>query len=242
MDVGKAVSTVAAFLDVDTDRYPIAVGTAHVNEAMLTLTREYDLPYVHRSSNVSFVQPSRGSYPFPGDPPLLRSDLSSTEEPILFKYPGSMAVADVFGDSDFYFDYVLSAWTSPFKSENRLAPATLEELYDEYGDDEGTEPERFAIYADRLIIRPIPAVGDEFTLRFLWAGRPVDAGISDNPTLLYHVPWGVVYRACEVASGWLLEDNRIPLFTKARQEQMDGAGVTMSMSEDAAGTAMKEPG
>ena len=233
MNVGGAVDTVAAFLDVDTDRYPVAVGTAHVNEAMLTLTREYDLPYAHRSSNVSFIQqPYAGSLP---------AEIGIHEDPTP-QYPGSMAVADVFGDSDFYFDYVLSAWTSPFKSENRLAPATLEELYDEYGDDEGTEPERFAIYADRLIIRPIPAVGDEFTLRFLWAGRPVDAGISDNPTLLYHVPWGVVYRACEVASGWLLEDARIPLFTKARQEQMDGAGVTMSMSEDAAGTAMKEPG
>lgn len=227
MKVGEAASTVTAFLDVNTDRYPTAVSEAHINEAMLSLAREYDLPWINDSVQVTFQPPQTGDGP----------DVVAGWA----QYPGSMAVRDLFDSSELTFDYLTAGWVDPYKKENRLLPATYEELIDEYGDDEGTTPEKYAIFADRLFIRPIPADGDSFTMRFLWAGRPAIATTDQEPRLLYHSPWGVVYRACEVASAWLLEDNRVPLFVQARKEQMDAVGVTMSMEGEDVGSAMGDP-
>lgn len=227
MNVGGAAEHVAAFLDVDPGRYPVTtVGIAHVNEAMLALYREYDLPQNISASNVGFTHTAAQE---------------ATSDWI--RYPGSIHVDTIFSDTEFRLDAILEGWASPFKSENRLCASTFEEMMDEYGDEEGSAPEKYAVFADRLFIRPYPALGDIFRMRFTWAGFPVELTSDAEPRILRKCSWGVVYRACEVASGWTLEDQRIPLFTQARDAHMEAAGLTASLTGDSQGDKleMQEP-
>lgn len=222
MEISTIASTVASFLDTDEDRYPSAVREAHVNEAMMTLSREYDLDVNRAGTSFTFIQPV---------------DVSSE----WVRYPGSIAVADVFQDENLTFDTISDAWRYPFKAKDRIKAFDYRNLIDLYGDDEGAVPNAYSIFAGRLHIRPIPAIGSTFNLRMLWRGRPTyQTGAVEVP-LTRAVPWGVVYRACEVACGWLLEDQRIQLFTAARQEQMTAFATTMSMSDEDTLNQMHEP-
>lgn len=223
MNVRQAAQSAISFLDVDEDRYPLATAVVHVNEAMHTLSREYDPGFQKVSNNISLAQPS---------------DTSTAE---WLRYPGAIPVGSIFIDTDWEFEYVTAAWKDPFKQSDRLEEWPYESLLDYYGDAESSVPERFAIFADRMIVRPIPSVGTTFSLRMLWAGKPVIYEELESPPWLRHAPWGVVYRTCEVASGWLLEDERINVFTTARQEQMDGLGITKSMGLETNNYRIREP-
>jgi hypothetical protein len=55
-------------------------------------------------------------------------------------------------------------------------------------------------------------------------------------------PYAVIYKTCEIASVWLLEDQRVPAFAALRREQMMSIDVTNSMRGDSVPTAAEEPG
>lgn len=224
MNVLDAAQTVAAFLEVDSDRYdPTVIGIQHINEAMHTLSREYNPDFQTVSNNISMTQPA---------------DTATAE---WLRYPGAALQSALFSDPDWEFEVVNAAWKSPYKAVDRLEEWPYEALLDYYGDDEGSAPERFALFHERLIIRPIPTTGLTYTMRFLWTGTPVSYEDLDTPPWLIHAPYGVIYRACEVASAWLLEDERIGVFNQARQEQMDGLGITKSMGLETNNYVIREP-
>ena len=226
MQVSAAVDRVIAQLDVGEGRYPALVGEAHVNQAMVDLAREYQFPYDSTISTYSIVTPAE-------------SERGDEWE----RFPGSVEMRTALSDDFIIPDFVEGAWLDPetTTSDNTLVEPAFNTMMRLFGDQEGT-PEAFCIHGNRLYWRPIPAVGTSHVIRFSWKGFPRVYVLAEEPHWLVWAPYAVIYKACEIASVWLVEDNRVPTFLALRKEQMMSIDVVNSMRGDSMMTAAEEPG
>lgn len=219
-----AAQAVYAELDVGEARYPLATALLHVNQALVDMSREYQFPYDNTLSVYDVTTAAQ-----------------ENQEPEWERFPGSALVRSVLVDADYIPDYVRGAWLDPSTSNTRLNEPEFNEMLDFYGDREG-KPEAFAIDGNRLYWRPIPAPGETHVIRFSWKGFPRIFNGSEEPLWLIWAPFAVIYKTCEIASSWLIEDQRVPGFQALRREQMQNIDVTNSMRGDSVPTAAEEPG
>ena len=104
---------------------------------------------------------------------------------------------------------------------------------DEYGDVEGI-PEKYAIDGDYLYWRPIAPAGTDYPIRILYNSLPpISIQLNSSPRLLDAAPYAVIYRACAIASIWLNEDQRVPMFEKLAERAIELFTFRHSMSNDA---------
>jgi len=224
MLVSEAVSNVIAQLDVGEGRYPADVGLQHVNQALVDLSREYQFPYDNTISTYNITTPI---------------EENETEEWI--RFPGSALMRSVLIDDFIVPDFVTGAWFDPADVNRRLNEPEFNPMMNEWGDTEG-DPVSFCIHGNRIYWRPIPAAGEQHVIRFSWKGFPRTFTLTEEPAWLVWAPYAVIYKTCEIASVWLIEDQRVPAFAALRREQMQSIDVTNSMRGDSVPTAAEEPG
>jgi hypothetical protein len=235
VNIGEAAGIVAGQLEADEYRYPTATRILHVNQAMAQLSREYDFAYDHEVSLFHVISGldtaplpddqdvtpnSRG---FIGPPASLGLPMSS-----LSNYPGSVQLSAALDSAYLEPAYIDAVWLDPQGANTPLVdPYTLKQLLDKYGDSAGT-PEAVAIHADRLWWRPIPEDGVH-AMRIIWKGVPILQTESFTPRWLVYAPYAVIYATCQIASVWLLEDERAMGFRKLVELEMDSIGIEKSM-------------
>ena len=227
MQVTEAVDRVIAQLDVGEGRYPAVIGEQHVNQAMVDLSREYQFSYDSTITTYTIITPA-----------------DSEITPEWERFPGSALLRTVLSDSFIVPDFVKGAWLDPettTPSKSTLVEPAFNTMMRLFGDQEGT-PEAFCIHGNRIYWRPIPASGTSHVIRFSWKGFPRVFGLIEEPSWLVWAPYAVIYKACEIASVWLVEDNRVPTFIALRKQQMDSLDVVNSMRGDSMMTAAEEPG
>jgi hypothetical protein len=225
MLVSTAAEAVIEQLDVGEGRYPSTVSLMHVNQALVDMSREYQFPYDNTLSTYQISTPS-----------------VVDQDDVWRRFPGSALIRSVLVDDFLVPDFVRGAWLDPSGKNTRLNEPEFNEAMDYYGDREGT-PEAFFIDGDRVYWRPIPAPGDDtHFIRFSWKGFPRTFIGTEEPAWLLWAPYAVIYKACEIASVWLIEDSRVPGFQALRKEQMQNIDVTNSMRGDSVPTAAEEPG
>ena len=225
MLVSTAVQNVIDQLDVGEGRYPLVVGTLHVNQAMVDMSREYQFPYDNTVTTYN----------------LLESENPDGDGDEYARYPGSALVRSVLRDDFLIPDFIFGAWLDPSDKNVQLVEPEFNTMMREVGDQVG-DPQGFCLWGDRIWWRPIPAIGEVHQIRFSWKGFPRSFSGNEEPVWLIWAPYAVIYKACEIASQWLLEDERVPGFQALRREQMQNIDVTNSMRGDSYPTAAEEPG
>jgi hypothetical protein len=225
MLVSTAVQAVIDQLDVGEGRYPANVALMHVNQALVDMSREYQFPYDNTMTSYD-----------------ISTALVEDQDAEWQRFPGSARMRSVLVDDFLIPDFVRGAWLDPSGANTRLNEPEFNEAMDHYGDRQGI-PEAFFIDGNRIYWRPIPAPGDPtHVIRFSWKGFPRDFVGNEEPLWLIWAPYAVIYKACEIASVWLLEDQRVPAFQALRKDQMQNIDVTNSMRGDSIPTAAEEPG
>lgn len=225
MLVDTAVQNVIDELDVTEGRYPVAVATIHVNQALVDMSREYQFPYDNTVSTYTIRETE--------DPGGDGDEYS--------RYPGSELIRNVLRDDFLIPDFIFGAWLDPAEKNRPLVEPEFNTMMREAGDRTG-DPEAFCLWGDRIWWRPIPAIGESHQIRFSWKGFPRTFAGNEEPAWLVWAPYAVIYKACEIASQWLLEDERVPSFAALRRDQMQNIDVTNSMRGDSHQTAAEEPG
>lgn len=216
MNVGEAAETLALMLEVDTVRYPEAVRNAHINQAMVNLSREYD------------------TWP---DEAITELELGTTARDYL-----ELVELQIAPYTRLKVEHIDGAWTNlTANTLTELKEMTFQGMMGKYGDQVGP-PKAFSIVGEFIYFRPMLAEGaDEVPVRFLWKGVPRNFSASETPKWLDMAPFGVIYRAGEIASVWLLEDERALSFKALRDQEMENLDLAAGMRGDGSSTEMEAP-
>ena len=165
------------------------------------------------------------------------SHLSREYEVRMNEFSGTMGWGAGVGDKDIPSDFVdldlntetiTSLFYNPATLNVELLEGDLTEVLRKYGDTTGV-PTVFAQYGRKLYVRPVPT--EDFTLRYLAVGWPRSILSGENEWLRI-AQYPVIYRALEIASLWLTEDQRIPQFRNLRMESMEMVNIADSARND----------
>lgn len=224
MIVSEAANRVLVFLEqADEEEYTRLQAIEHVIQALHELAEENEFKYYNNVINfpllteASFISDSGNlSLGIPGYWATL---------------PGRALLTTVLSTTWNQFSYIKRGWLSVDGQTMPFMERTFEEIMDTFGDEEGI-PESFAINGEYIIWRPIAPSGSSYTARFLWQRMPPDATETDEPLMLAQCPYGVIYRACMIASVWLLDDNRVPMFKALSENAFERYNIRQSMMGD----------
>lgn len=216
MNVGEAAGTLATMLEVDEVRYPVAIRIAHINQAMVNLSREYD------------TWPDEG---------LTEINLGDTNTERF-----ALTELQIDPYTALRVESIDGAWTNLEADVlTELKEMTYEGLLKKYGDQTG-DPKAFAIVGEYCYFRPmLTDDADVIAARFKWKGIPRTFSESETPKWLDMAPYGVIYRAGEVASVWLLEDERALSFKALRDQEMENLDLATGMRGDGSSMEMEAP-
>lgn len=215
MIISEATSRVLSMLDLeDGEEYNAALGSIHVNQAIFELSEENEYEFNNSLSSYELVTPEEGYEP------SYWQDVA-----------GRALLTDVLSTTWSQFGYIKKAWLSVDGKQQPFYQRTLVELLDEYGDDEGV-PEKYAISGDYFYWRPIAPEGTDYTVRFNWTKIPTEAPDGEEPKLLAQVPYGVIYRACMIASVWTQDDTRVPMFANLSKDAFEKYNMRYTMNND----------
>jgi len=141
---------------------------------------------------------------------------------------GDMDIPSRFIDLDLNTETITSLFYDPATLNTELLEGDLTEVLRKYGDTTGV-PTVFAQYGRKLFLRPVPT--EDFTLRFMAVGWPRYIDFGENEWLRV-AQYPVMYRAAEIASLWLTEDQRVPQFRNLRMESMEMINIADSARND----------
>lgn len=180
-------------LDVDTNRYPLTVRTLHINHAIRSLELDVDTQWGHATDTFDTVADQRNYSP--------TTDLGGGSPSLTFSHPVAM--------------YYLGSEGA----EIVIPHVTWEELRASYPlETENGPPEVYAIWNGELQLAPKP--DDVYTIYLDYFGFQADLSASgDSNPWTTQAPNLVLYRACVLATEWLLEDERVPLWKERAQEE-----------------------
>lgn len=94
--------------------------------------------------------------------------------------------------------------------------------------DTGGAPTEFAHYGMSLFLNGDPSllVNPKITAR----SKPVTlVGASDENLWTIYIPYAVAYKACSIASVWLVEEERVVVFEQLLRDVLHGASVEYMM-------------
>jgi hypothetical protein len=224
MNIAQAAEELISELEQsDSDEYTFTRGVKHINQAIFELCEVNEFNFQNAMSAYTLETPESGSEPeywteFPGRVPLTTA-LETT-------WAG--------------FSYIKRSWLDVSGEQSKLwREYDLEELLDKFGDDEGV-PQGFAIEGEYIWWRPIAPAGTDYVSRWRWQKMYETMDSSAEPILLAQCPYGVIYKAASIASIWLLDDNRVPMFEKLSEKAFELYSNRHSMTADAPERAMEE--
>ena len=117
--------------------------------------------------------------------------------------------------------------------EAHVSASDIREMLDEYGDEEGT-PETYTVDGEYVVVRPVPAQGYSYDVRAMFQRTPSTYTASDEPMIMAQAPYAVIYRACEIASVWNIDDNATVKFSTLAQRAIDRYAMRATMVNDSA--------
>jgi len=216
MIVLEAANEVLSLLEqTDEEEYTQALAIRHVNQALFEFTEDNEFTFNNVVSSYTLTTPAAGSEP----------DYWNVA-------PGRVPLTSLLSTTWGGFSYVKRAWLSVDDEQQPFPEGDLEELLDAYGDNEG-EPEGWAFDGEYIWWRPIAAAGTDYVTRWRWQKMFEIVGGSEEPKLLAQAPYAVIYRACQIASVWLLDDNRVPMFKALSDDAFNRFSLRHSMVFDA---------
>jgi hypothetical protein len=227
MIVSEAAAKVLSLLEQeDQEEYTYDLATTHVIQALHELSEENEFRFHNEISEYMLTTPSVQDQDQDSDDPNM------VRLPAYWMLlPGRAPLTSVLGVTWSGFSYIKRAWINVEDETYPFAERAFEEIMDTFGDNEGI-PESFAIDGEYFNWRPIAPIGTDYIIRVQWQKMPDDPGPNDEPVMLAQIPYGVIYRACMVASVWLLDDNRVPMFKALSQEAFDRYNIRHSMIGD----------
>ena len=228
MIVSDAAQKVLSMLELeDEEEYNFNKAVEHINQAIYELAEENEFSFFDRISSSRITDPS-----ITNDQD---SDQDNPDYYIIPSYwaiaPGRLPLMDVIGSTWDEFAYIRRAWISVNDLQQPFREYSLEQLLDKYGDEEG-QPEAFAVNGEYFYFRPIPPVGEAYTVRLLYHVLPSVYSSNDSPVPLSVMPYVVIYKACSIACLWLQDDNRIAIFETLQSKAFEKFNARQSMTND----------
>jgi hypothetical protein len=193
MILQDAVDRVLLFLEqTDQEEYTSPIALEHLNQAIFELSDKAELSEYDIISNATLYPEDSDNMP---------------------AVPGRTPLSTATGSLDSQIAYIKTAWLSIGSEQSTDFEQTdLDDLLSVYGDSIGT-PEKWATDGTYLYWRPFEAypggeqTGDVKTIRLLWHSLPAQYGVSEEPAIMAKAPYACIYRACAIASLWLLDDS-----------------------------------
>jgi hypothetical protein len=196
MIVSEAANEVLSLLEqTDQEEYTYQLATKHINQALFEFAEDNEFNFFNVIS--SYTLSSSSDWDLDGVPDFRVDDI-----------PGRILLTDLLSTTWAGFSYIKRAWISVEDEQTEFLEGDLEELLDAYGDSEG-QPKGWAIDGDYVWWRPIAPIGTDYVTRWRWQKMFESVGGNDEPRLLAQAPYAVLYRACQIASVWLLDDEML---------------------------------
>lgn len=147
--------------------------------------------------------------------------------------PGRFRIVDVCGAPLSDISHIKKMWLGYDGVAQKFEGRDIREMLDEYGDEEGT-PETYTVDGEYVVVRPVPAQGYSYDVRAMFQRTPSTYTASDEPMIMAQAPYAVIYRACEIASVWNIDDNATVKFSKLAQRAIDRYAMRATMVNDSA--------
>lgn len=214
MNHGELQTRLGTLLKVKTKRYPLEIRTEHLNQAISDLDDEFESWFSEDSTSWPTVA-STGEY-----------DIATQFASPALKFVAPVDVYYLDGDGN----------------EVHLDQLTIEEMTIKYphGSDEG-EPQHFAIYEQKIHVRPTPDAAYTLYWKFMGKKRPLsDAGDSNEWT--EKEPYAVLYTAAIYGCIHILEENRAASFVKMADKKISSISIRQSRRMSARRPVSQEPG
>lgn len=239
MILNEAATRLLKLLEqTDEEEYKRDTALEHLNQAIHELCEENTFAFMEEFSSFTLEIPledNSESFP-PGTLPPYRIGVPEYWEEI----PGRALITDVLGCTMSNFSWIKRAWIEIDDEYYHFGEGDIQELLDTFKDETGT-PEGWALSGEYIFWRPYTATeGTTFETRWLWQKQYEAQSSSSEPILLAQCPYGVLYKAASIASVWLLDDNRVPMFEQLAQRAIDRYLIRASMTNDGPGRAMEE--
>ena len=223
MDLDTAKETLMELLDASVDRLPDTIQTLKINEAMRGLETEFSTPFNEGVGSVA-LDPAKA---------------------------GIIALWDAFGsDTELQPVRIETAhYIHPTTGEVVwLVAKTYEELDVAYPRavylSESGWPTAFAHRGMNLHLRPFPtgtSSGVVIHCQYIGHARELDTARQTNMWMRY-APHVLLYEAAALASIWMVEEERAPVFRQLRDEAAAKIGIEFMMHKaDETQIAMEAP-
>lgn len=215
MIISEAADRVLSILEqTDEEEYSLNHAIQDVQQAIFELSEENEFRFMSKVTNYTLATPESG------------------EEPDFWlEQPGRALLTEVLSSTWSEIAYIKRGWIDVDGDTYPFAERDLSELFDTFGDTEGT-PESFAIDGEYLWWRPMSAAGVERVARFHWQSMKPNETAGSEPIILAQVPYAVIYKACAIASIWLLDDTRVPMFEAQAMRAYERYNARYAMTGD----------
>jgi hypothetical protein len=216
MIVSEAADKLLGLLEqTDEEEYTKALAVAHIGQAIHELAEENEFRFYNKISEYTLETPASG------------------EEPSYWTdVPGRAPLLTVLGATWGTLAYIKNVWVSISDDVTiHMRERSFDQLMDEYADTEGY-PEAFAVDGEYFYWRQIAEAGTDYTIRVQWQEMPALPTEGEEPIMLAQLPYGVLYKAATIASVWLLDDNRVPMFQALAQNAFERYNARYAMTGD----------
>jgi hypothetical protein len=226
MNLGELQTRLGTLLKVKTKRYPLDIRTEHINQAIRDLDDEFESWF---SEDVIqwYTEDGTGEY-------SIDSKFSSS----VLEF---VAPLDVY-----YFD--------SDGNEQKLDQFTIEEIVNRYGSDtpgviwpEGYDPwetgapKAFAIYDQKIYVRPVPDRAYRLYWKFRGKKRPL-VNPGDTNEWTEKEPYAVLYTAAVYGCIEVLEESRAKTFVSMAEKKISNISIRESSRMSARRPVSEEPG
>lgn len=216
MIIGECANRVLSFLDLDDEEeYTTTHALEHVNQAIFELADEMEIKGLNDFSLYDLETPATA------DEPAYWANL-----------PGRFPVTDVTGVALSSLSHIRRLWLAvDGETITNFSGVDIREILDRHGDDTG-QPENYAIDGEYIIIRPIPETGVTYNLRAYFATVPGTYASGDEPLIAAQAPYAVIYRACEIATAWTMDDKAVLKYEKLSQRAIERYALRATLVDD----------
>lgn len=214
MDVLTAAQMLGDQLDATEQRYPTNTRLLHIASAMALIARE------HENKINEYV----GYIELPADSDHFNvGSIAIEDSPVVT----IEAIRSIFYTSEYEstaFGYTPSGtWT-------RLMPySDYSSLINDYPDIESSTPEAYSWHGDTAHVRP---AASEDLLLMVTVDTVPGLLLSGTNRMLEEIPFAVIFRAAMIACAWLEDEERIQVYDRMYQEQIEPFCVMDSMRND----------
>ena len=220
MDIATAGETLAALMDVDEDRYPVAVRVAHMNQAMSQVSRQFE---THLNEGVGQFLLSAGSGVVHQS--LLSDESGAGIDPEVVTWLWYSQDFNAVGASPHNY-------TTNEKWKSLVLYPEYNYLMNTVGVDASAVGDFYgaAQYGQRIFFLNTQAVDTLFRGTFNGPASYLAAG--ENAWLRY-APWPIIYQTAQIACVWLEDEARIPIYRSLFNEAAEIVNIADSMRNDA---------